>query len=154
VTERETSRLIAWADELRRVHTRLRAAVNNACDALEGEPDAAVHDLLLYCRGFCVALDEHHRGEDRALFPAIEAEHPELAPVLRSLEQDHSMIVHLLGALRNAVDRGAGPDELERHLDGVGAIMESHFRYEERRLSSVLQSLALDSAPTDVLGRL
>jgi len=154
VTERETSRLVAWADELRRVHRRLRAALDTARDALDDEPEPAVQDLLAYCRGFCVALDEHHRGEDRALFPAIEAEHPELAPVLRSLERDHSTIAHLLGALRNAVDRGAGPDELERHLDGVSAIMESHFRYEERRLSSVLQSLALDSAPTDVLGRL
>ncbi|HEY5223342.1 MAG TPA: hemerythrin domain-containing protein [Microbacteriaceae bacterium] len=46
--------------------------------------------LARSCHGFCAALDRHHRGEDRALFPAIEAAYPHLAPVLRALEQDHS----------------------------------------------------------------
>lgn len=43
---------------------------------------------------------------------------------------------------------------LARHLDGIGAIMESHFRFEERRLLTVLEALALDADPRDVLGPL
>jgi hypothetical protein len=149
VTERETTRLIAWSNELRRVHQRLRDALAVAQSALHdgGPPDDATRDLLLYCRGFCAALDGHHRGEDRSLFPAIEAAHPHLAPVLRSLERDHSMI-------GEAVDRSATPSELAMHLDGVAAVMETHFRYEERQLLSVLDGLELHGAVSDVLGPL
>ncbi len=96
----------------------------------------------------------HHEGEDRELFPAIAAEHPELRDTLRKLEQDHSMIGHLLGGLQAAVDSAASPDELARHLEGIAAIMESHFRYEERQLLTVLETLALDADPARVLGPL
>lgn len=153
-TERDTTRFTAWSAELRKVHGSLRDALRVTRQAIgDGEPGvSAARDLLLYCHGFCVALDGHHRSEDHVLFPAIEAAHPELAPVLRKLEQDHSMIAHLLGGLQSAVDSHAAPDELERHLEGVAAIMESHFRYEERQLLIVLEALELDAAPTDALG--
>lgn len=45
--------------------------------------------------------------------------------------------------------RGA---ELDQHLEGIAAIMDSHFRYEERQLLTVLDTLALESDPRDVLG--
>ncbi|GAA0631386.1 hypothetical protein GCM10009535_03650 [Streptomyces thermocarboxydovorans] len=156
MTERETTRLVAWSQELSRVHTRLREALDVTRTALAaGTPgETATRDLLLYCHGFCMALDGHHQGEDRTLFPAIAAAHPELRPVLRALEQDHSMIAHLLGGLRTAVDRAAPPEELERHLEGIAAIMESHFRYEERQLLTVLETLELKAAPEEVLGPL
>lgn len=154
MTEAETSRFTAWSAELRRVHAALREALRVTRQAVaDGEPgETAARDLLLYCHGFCLALDGHHRSEDHVLFPAIEAAHPDLAPVLRKLEQDHSMIAHLLGGLQSAVDSHAAPDELHRHLEGVAAIMESHFRYEERQLLIVLERLELDAAPTDALG--
>jgi hemerythrin-like domain-containing protein len=156
VTERETTRLIAWTIELRRAHTRLREALRAARSAVAASSadSGATRDLLLYCRGFCVALGEHHRGEDGALFPAIEAAHPALAPVLRNLVRDHSMIDYLLTALSAAADADASPGELTRHLDGIHAIMESHFRYEERQLLAVLDTLALDGDPRVVLGSL
>lgn len=156
MTERETSRLIAWGDELRRVHARLREALRLTREAVDGGAAAApaARDLLLLCHGFCAALDGHHRGEDRSLFPAIEAAHPQLAPTLRALQQDHSMIEHLLGGLREVVERGGTPAELDRHLEGVAAIMESHFRYEERQLLTVLDALALEADPGAVLGPL
>ncbi|MFB7937103.1 hemerythrin domain-containing protein [Streptomyces sp. NPDC056049] len=154
MSERETTRLIAWSRELRQVHERLREALSVTRSSLaDGTPgEAATRELLLYCHGFCAALDGHHRGEDRTLFPAIAAAHPELRPVLRSLEQDHSMIAHLLGGLQAAVGRAAPPEELDRHLEGIAAIMESHFRYEERQLLSVLETLELDAAPGEILG--
>ncbi len=106
----------------------------------------ATADLLIYCRGFCTALDEHHRGEDRALFPAIEEAHPELADTLRKLTQDHSMIDYLITALTQTMRSNATPAELERHLDGIAAIMESHFAYEERQL--LASSTDSSSTPT------
>ncbi|MFF5225518.1 hemerythrin domain-containing protein [Dactylosporangium sp. NPDC000521] len=156
MTERETTRLVAWSRELRQVHARLREALDlirgAVADGRAGDP--ATRELLLFCHGFCTALDGHHRGEDRTLFPAIEAAHPELGPVLRKLTQDHSMIAHLLGGLQAAVGRAAPVAELDRHLEGVAAIMESHFRYEERQLLGVLATLALDAPPEEVLGPL
>jgi hypothetical protein len=156
VTERDNTRLVAWAAELRRVHARLREALAVTVRAVR-DGDAAPQtrrDLLLYCHGFCAALEGHHQGEDRTLFPAIDAAHPDLAPVLRSLEQDHVMITGLLQNLRGATDRTADAAELERHLDGVAAIMENHFRYEERQLLTVLDRLELDVPIAEVLGPL
>ncbi|MFF8830820.1 hemerythrin domain-containing protein [Streptomyces sp. NPDC015131] len=156
MTERETTRLVAWSQELRSVHHRLREALSVTRASLaEGTTgEAATRELLLYCHGFCAALDAHHQGEDRSLFPAIEAAHPELRPVLRALEQDHSMIAHLLGGLRAAVERAAPPEELDQHLEGIAAIMESHFRYEERQLLTVLETLELAAEPDEVFGPL
>nr|WP_201469098.1 hemerythrin domain-containing protein [Microbacterium hydrocarbonoxydans] len=152
----DADRLIAWDEELRRAHTRLRAALEATREALDDDsamPHAA-SDLLLFCIGFCSALDGHHASEDRALFPALREEHPELGDVIDRLMQDHSMLSHLLAALRTAVEGGAGPETIERHLDGVGAIMESHFRYEEREILEPLRALHLDRRVPDVLGPL
>ncbi|MFD1826839.1 MULTISPECIES: hemerythrin domain-containing protein [Mumia] len=156
MTEGDKTRLIAWNHELRTVHARLRDALEVMRTALgAGErAEPATRDLLLFCHGFCAALTGHHEGEDRELFPAIAAAHPELRDTLRALEQDHSMIAHLLSGLQAAADRAASPAELDRHLEGVAAIMESHFRYEERALLTVLEGLALDANPRDVLGPL
>ncbi|MFG1673769.1 hemerythrin domain-containing protein [Micromonospora sp. NPDC049282] len=152
----EQTRLVAWSRELRSVHGRLREALRVTREALAdgGSAGPATRDLLLFCHGFCAALTAHHEGEDRELFPAIAARHPELRDTLRRLRQDHSMIGHLLAGLSAAVARDVPPEELGRHLEGVAAIMESHFRYEERQLLTVLETLAWDADPVAVLGPL
>lgn len=156
MTEGENSRLVAWSRELRAVHARLREALQVTRAAVEagGGAAGASRDLLLFCHGFCSALAGHHEGEDRELFPAVAAAHPELRETLRYLEQDHSMIAHLLSGLQADVDTGASPERLDPHLEGIAAIVESHFRYEERRLLTVLETLHLDADPRDVLGPL
>ncbi|APU22943.1 hemerythrin domain-containing protein [Actinoalloteichus sp. GBA129-24] len=156
MAEGEKARLTAWSHELRAVHQRLRETLRITRDAVrDGETaGSATRDLLLFCHGFCAALTDHHEGEDRSLFPAIEAAHPELRETLRLLEQDHSMMAYLLAKLQTAVERAASPAELDQHLEGIAAIMENHFRYEERSLLSVLDTLGLDANPRDVLGPL
>lgn len=155
-TAQERSRFTAWAREMRAVHDLLRRALEVTREAVADGTGAedATRDLLLFCHGFCAALTGHHEAEDRTLFPAIRARHPELAGAIRNLEQDHSMMAHLLGGLQAAVDRAAPPAELDRHLEGLAAIMESHFRYEERQLLSVLETLELDASPADAYGPL
>lgn len=156
MAEGEKARLTAWSQELRRVHARLRdaLAVTRASVADGEAAGPATRDLLLFCHGFCTALSGHHRGEDHQLFPAIAAAHPELADTLRLLDQDHSMIEYLVSGLRDAVERTAPAAELDRHLEGIAAVMESHFRFEERRLLSVLETLELDADPRATLGPL
>ncbi|GIG41704.1 hemerythrin domain-containing protein [Cellulomonas phragmiteti] len=156
-------RLIAWDRELRAVHARLRDSLQIAREAVEDATDAATpalsRDVLLFCTGFCAALEGHHRGEDRVVFPGLLAVAPELRDVLDQLVRDHAMLSHLLGELQRAVDAGqaAGAHDraaLQRHLDGIEAVMETHFRYEEKRLLPVLAGLALDATPRDALGPL
>jgi hypothetical protein len=156
VGEGERARLVAWGRELRRVHDRLRdaLAVTREAPAAGGPAAPASRDLLLYCHGFCAALTAHHTGEDRDLFPAVAVRHPEVRETLDKLRQDHSMIAYLLAGLEAAVAAAAPPAELERHLAGLEAIMESHFRYEERALSALLDTLELDADPGAVLGPL
>lgn len=152
--EGERARLVAWSRELRDVHGRLREALTVVRQALAaGEPaEPATRDLRLFCHGFCAALTAHHEGEDHTLFPAIAEQYPDLGETLHRLQQDHSMIAHLLAGLQAAVARAAPPAELDQHLAGVAAIMESHFGYEERQLLALLQTLALDADPRAVLG--
>lgn len=152
----DAARLIAWDQELRSAHSRLRAALAATRDALaEGEsaPDAT-SELLLYCIGFCAALDGHHGAEDRALFPALRAEHPELGGIIDKLMQDHSMLAHLLASLRTAAERGDDAASIGGHLDGIAAIMESHFRFEEREILEPLRAIVLDRDVQTVLGPL
>ena len=152
----DAARLIAWDQELRSAHTRLRAALAATRDALadgDAAPDAAA-ELVLYCIGFCAALDGHHAAEDRALFPALRDEHPELGGIIDKLMQDHAMLAHLLAALRASAERGDDAAALGRHLDGIAAIMESHFRFEEREILEPLRAIVLDDDVADVLGPL
>lgn len=138
------------------MHVRLREAlaVTRAEVASGDITGLASGDVLAFCYGFCTALNGHHQGEDHELFPAIASAHPELADTLRALRQDHSMIGYLVAALRAALDASASAAEVDRHLEGIAAIMESHFRYEERVLLPALDALVLDADPGRVLGPL
>jgi hemerythrin-like domain-containing protein len=152
----DAARLIAWDAELRAAHARLRSALDATRAALHvgDAPADAASELLLYCIGFCTALDGHHRSEDTTLFPALRAEHPELDAAIDKLMQDHSMLSHLLADLRAAAERDDDAETIERHLDGIGAIMESHFRFEERQILEPLRALTLDREIAQALGPL
>ncbi|CAN7384808.1 hemerythrin domain-containing protein [Knoellia sp. LjRoot47] len=130
------------------MHDRLRRALLLAREAVDSGDgtNAIAADLLMHCHGFCAALDGHHRSEDSGLFPQIAAARPDLAPVLARLSQDHSMMSHLIGEFEHALSSTSDRETLHAHLDGLDAIVESHFGYEERSLLSVLDEvpLALD----------
>ncbi|MGO4301615.1 hemerythrin domain-containing protein [Leifsonia sp. RAF41] len=149
-------RLVAWRRQLLEAHTRLRFALATAREAARDGADLpdAPRDLLLYCHGFCVALDGHHRGEDTLLFPALAAQHPEIARVVSMLTRDHELIAALLARFDAAVRSTESPATLALHLQGIAAIMESHFRFEERELEPLLDRLELDADPGAVLGPL
>jgi hemerythrin-like domain-containing protein len=159
VTESERDRLVAWNRELVAAHQRLRQTLARARDALDARSVAPVRaDLLLYCQGFCAALSRHHVSEDAALLPELSARYPVLRPAIAKLKQDHEMIASLLrqldDSLSSAASSAAPPSEVALQLHGVAAIMESHFRYEERQLLSTLSALELDADPREFLGPL
>ncbi|WP_460497739.1 hemerythrin domain-containing protein [Glycomyces tarimensis] len=147
--------MVAFSSQLLEVHERLRRALNLARRSIDGEVDVpAGQDLLVFCHGFCSALSGHHRSEDVGLFPQIVAERPDLAPVIGKLMTDHDMLEHLIGEFAAAMASGEDAESLHRHLDGIGAIMESHFGYEERELLSVLDAVAPEGEARTLLGDL
>lgn len=139
-------RVAALGSELRRLHDRIRDLLDDARDGFDPSPGTASlgDDLALRCRAVCTTLGSHHRDEDTALFPWLRRERPELGAVVDRLEHDRAMIGALLAGLDRAVRAGSGRDVVLRHLEGVDAIMESHFRYEERELVAVLDGLSDD----------
>jgi hemerythrin-like domain-containing protein len=158
VREGEQHRLIAWDRELAAAHQRLRQALRVARDALDTGgvvgAQSARADLTLFCHGFCAALGGHHSSEDAALFPQLSTHDPALRPTLAKLRQDHELIASLLTQFDQAISADAPSAELSLQLDGLAAIMESHFRYEERQLLGPLSALELDADPRTVLGPL
>ena len=139
---------------MRAVHRRLQDALDIARETVEGGGTATslAADLRLYCGGFCTALNGHHLGEDAALFPAVLLERPDLAPVVTILMQDHSMISHLIGELERTLG-ARDPDRasLRRHLDGIEAVMQTHFRFEEKKLVELLDQMTIERADKTVL---
>lgn len=150
-----TDRLLNLGAQLRDVHDRLRRALELSRDSIElGEPGQDLTmDLALYCVGFCAALDGHHHSEDRVLFDLVLERRPDLAPAVDRLRQDHSMLGYLIADLQRALAAGLEPTAALRHLDGIGSVMESHFRYEERQLLDLLDTVDAGSyQPRELFG--
>ncbi|MFI7006491.1 hemerythrin domain-containing protein [Streptomyces sp. NPDC050145] len=148
-----TDRVTAWGKELQQVHAKLRKALALARAGLDnGDAADATTDLLLFCHGFCAALSGHHRAEDGSLFPELLRARPDLAPVVEKLSQDHNMIEHLIGGLQKAVADSTDPEVAHSHLDGIEAVMETHFKYEEKQLGAVLDGMDADFDRTEIFG--
>ena len=136
-------RVAALSVQLIDVHQALRnrlASLRAEAAGNAGAPD----DLLSHCLGFCAAIHTHHTGEDGQLLPALRAAEPSLAPVIDKLIEDHGLfagILQKIGELMDPASMRAEPAALVRELDGLTAILESHFSFEERRIAAALDTL-------------
>lgn len=127
------ARFLAYGNQLVETHAQLRAMLDDIRDGLVPEASLPVH-----CLAFCRALSAHHTGEDREVFPELAARHPELRSFLDDLARDHEIIA---GYLDRIQARGGA---VGSELDELTAMLETHFRGEEKRLVGVLN--ALDSS--------
>ncbi|PSK88080.1 hemerythrin HHE cation binding domain-containing protein [Murinocardiopsis flavida] len=150
------ARIAALGNQLVDVHIRLRDDLErlraDVDSFLDGGGDLP-RDLRSHCLAFCSALTRHHTGEDDGAFPALAERHPELRPVLEQLQQDHHVVTGILRSLEVLVDglgeRTAAEDaqRVRAELDGLSAILETHFRYEEKKLAAVLDTLPVAPSP-------
>jgi hypothetical protein len=147
-------RAVALSEQLIQVHQSLRERIASVRQQFTaGAGHAIPEDLLSHCLGFCAAIQTHHSGEDHRLLPALRAASPALAPVIDNLIEDHRLVAGILRRIREllAPDRGpVAPEVLLRELDGLTAILDSHFSYEERRIASALDALGPSGWDADV----
>jgi iron-sulfur cluster repair protein YtfE (RIC family) len=151
-------RVTALSEQLIHVHQTLREQLASLRREAAGDtgPDTAdaafPEDLLSRCLSFCTAIHTHHSGEDNQLLPALRAAAPELAPVVDKLIEDHDLVAGILRRIRELLTPGQTPSgpALMRELDGLTAILESHFSYEERRIATALDSMGPQAWTADV----
>lgn len=87
------------------------------------------------CAEFCGGLERHHTGEDRAIFPGLAREFPELMPALDKLSEEHLVVARINAELRRLIaGYEPGRDEtgpLLSEMDRLAAELDAHFRHEE-----------------------
>jgi iron-sulfur cluster repair protein YtfE (RIC family) len=142
--QRSHVRIEALGVELVRVHNWLRGELA----ALRTDITAKrPRKLQAHCAAFCAALVRHHSGEDTGAFPLLIEQFPALAPVIEKLREDHVLVADILQQLEDlmsGVSDSPNDAEIRRvqsELDGLAAILESHFGYEERQLVRLLDGL-------------
>jgi hypothetical protein len=123
----ECARLVAYGNQMILVHARLRDQLEDLRDGMLPAGELATH-----CLAFCAALTRHHTGEDETVFPLLAERHPELRGFLAGLRRDHEVIA---GMLRELAEGGT------EVLDGLAAVLETHFVGEEKRLAGVLNAV-------------
>jgi hypothetical protein len=140
----------AFGRRLVDIHENLRDGIRRLRDEVAAGVDPGTA-LPARCLAFCTALERHHSAEDRETFPAVVRDRPELEPVVAQLTRDHELVAEMLGgvrALAGRLDAGeTGRAAALAELDGLAALLESHFSYEERRLAALLDTL--DAGPRE-----
>jgi hypothetical protein len=149
VATNDSQRAAAFSRQLRQVHDQLRDQLTGLRAGL-GQTEFDATGLPAHCLAFCSALTAHHAAEDDEMFSALVAARPDLGPAIGKLVEDHAAIAAILRRVRSlAAAARTTPAEdlagLRGELDGLAAIAESHFRYEERALGAALDADMPDS---------
>ncbi|WP_233600969.1 MULTISPECIES: hemerythrin domain-containing protein [Micromonospora] len=141
-----SARLTALGTQLIEIHDWLREELARLRAGL-GSPGGAgpARELRAHCVAFCAALGRHHTGEDGGAFRALAEQAPELRPVLAELAEDHKVVATILTRIETLLAEAADPGSVRAELDGLAALLESHFSYEERKLVAALNQLAGES---------
>ncbi|WP_406230639.1 hemerythrin domain-containing protein [Nocardia sp. NBC_01009] len=155
-TNRSVDRVRALGRELTEVHQDLRTELRRVrieFDRYLAGDEVPPMRLRTHCTAFCAALTRHHTSEDTTAFPALGNQFPELAPVLAELSADHHLVADILRRLQQLLAE-VGPDNADtakRELDGLAAILESHFQWEERRLVEAFDALEIAASTGEQL---
>lgn len=113
-------------------------SIRSRLATLTDETDRLRRDSLRLCYG----LQIHHLRED-GVFPAMEAAHPVLAPVVDQLRRQHQQVEEGLDRMARFLEDGSVDgttlvQQLPHHLDRLEASLEGHFAYEEENLLPAL----------------
>jgi deazaflavin-dependent oxidoreductase (nitroreductase family) len=118
-----------FRDELARIRDEMRKSST-------GAPLGA--QLRVNCLTFCQGLHNHHTGEDTALFPFVADRHPDAAPALARLREEHERIAELVLEMRQVVWTAGEPATALAEFERLAAELEAHLTYEEEQLIPLL----------------
>lgn len=151
-------RVRALGAQLVEVHQWLRSELVRLREEISAYGDGDLSQdpvpLRAHCTAFCSALTRHHTSEDDTAFPALGEHFPDLIPVLEELRRDHGLVADILRQLEQLVAT-LTPDTTEwtlRELDGLAAVLSSHFQWEERRLVGAFDGLETPDMSEDLFG--
>jgi Hemerythrin HHE cation binding domain len=144
VATNDSQRAVAFSRQLRQAHHHLRDQLISIRAEL-GRFEHTETELPVRCLAFCSVLTTHHVGEDYGMFKELLDARPDLAPTIQNLIDDHAAIAAILLRVQAlATQAKTTPADtlprLQRELDGLAAIAESHFGYEERAISAALDN--------------
>ncbi|MFB8004134.1 hemerythrin domain-containing protein [Nocardia sp. NPDC056000] len=138
----------ALGKELIDTHNWLRGELGRVARELdehrEGDTVRPLRELRGHCLAFCRALSAHHTNEDESAFPVLAQRFPELAPVLTELGDDHRLVADILTRMTALLAdlTTENVTAVRNEITGLAAILESHFRWEERRITEALDQLS------------
>ena len=152
MASQDRDRVVALSLQLAQAHDELRRRIRQLRATL-GEP-ADDMTLVAHCLAFCAALTSHHRGEDTGMFADLLRVRPDLAGTVSKLVEDHELVSSILSRIAELADdatrsHGTALEAIGRELDGLAALMESHFAYEERAIGAALDAGVPDTAWSD-----
>lgn len=146
-------RLRAFGNQLIEIHLHLREKLARLREEAGYPTPGRLRDLRAHCLSFCSAVHRHHTGEDGGAFRVLAEQVPQLAPVLEELAWDHQQVEAILRRVTELAASDAPPATVRGELDGLAAVLESHFAYEEKKLVAALNALDPAGARTeDLLG--
>ncbi len=123
----------SFAEMLKLVHTALRRELALIRKEVATSGTAGLGaQLCINCLTLCQGLHFHHTGESTALFPALAAQHPELADTIARLQTEHDQIAVLLEELEKQV--ADPPPDLVAQVDRLVDTLTAHLDYEEAEL--------------------
>ena len=101
--------------------------------------------LRASCLHYCRFVHQHHRLEDRALFPELRRVNPSLGPVVDRLQEDHRRVAALLEAVESAVEDLDGGDTTAARastaaaLEALAGHLLAHLELEEASVAETLR---------------
>ncbi|WP_067822926.1 hemerythrin domain-containing protein [Nocardia inohanensis] len=151
------NRAQALGRELIDVHNWLRGELKRVARELDEHRLGhvrPVRELRGHCLAFCRALTAHHTNEDETAFPVLAQRFPELAPVLGELSADHQLVAEILTRMTGLLAEVSAENlaTVRGEVAGLSAILESHFQWEERRITAALDELGDAGSAGELFG--
>jgi hemerythrin-like domain-containing protein len=138
---------------LQAVHKTFRLATTRLVDATERlEPSTLQPIIGQYWQFYAGVLHHHHHTEDTVAFPALVAVRPDMAPLIKDLEEDHRKLVATMDIVQSrlvAFDKKPEPaTQQDLHL-ALAAVRDEFFPHLDTEDAKVVPAFAQAIPPKD-----